>query len=75
MPMVGQETALVTSIAIGSTTPSTTMAKAPAWSSARASLTIFFASASLAPAGVVAAQHVDRLRGQPDMADHRDAPG
>ena len=49
MPIVGTGTASVIRCASGSTTPSTTMAKAPASATARASATIRKASASALP--------------------------
>jgi hypothetical protein len=49
MPIIGTGTAAVTSSAMASITPSTTMQKAPASATARASDTIFLASASLLP--------------------------
>ena len=48
-PMTGAATALVTLVAIASSTPSTTIQKAPAWSTATASERIFSASAGPRP--------------------------
>ena len=73
MPMIGAPTARATSVAMSSITPSTTMQKAPASATALASAMILSASRSSLAARAIAAEHVDRLRGQADMADHRDS--
>ena len=73
MPMVGQATARVASTAISSITPSSTSAKQPASATARASREDLGRLGIVAAAGAIAAERVDRLRGQADMADHRDA--
>ena len=73
MPIVGQATALVASAAISSSTPSMTSEAARLGDRAWRRRGSCAASASLLAARAVAAERVDRLRGQADMADHRDA--
>ena len=73
MPIVGTATASVIRRASGSTTPSTTIANAPASATARASATIRCGLRLDPAAGAIAAIGVHRLRLQADMAEHRHA--
>ena len=73
MPIVGIATASVSSRATLSAVPSMTSENAPASATAIPSRMILSRSALGVAARAVAAERVDRLRRQPDMAHHRDA--
>ena len=74
MPIVGMVSPAVTRARAAAGTSSSTIAQAPAASSAPASSSSRSAAAGVPPLHPVAAQRVDRLRREAEVAHHRNAP-